>query len=258
MRLSLLQNSNNREMRYNPFVNSHPIIELPTYALIETVGFDRKAQPIDIIQIFEDYQKINPLARNIGYYSDNSASINIPDAAINARWGETIDGVSYTHDIITGTAFTAGSTKRYIIHCGGNLPEEEFRLRMIPEGLVWLYLSKFITKTTDVSFSSTIKYVHLQDVSTFKLITNYAFTNCGILGILSLPKNITRIEGTYCFWGNRFEKCNMYPMIAPVVEDIGTAFGNAAIPLHIKHGAIGYDVDPWTNTSKFSSIIADL
>lgn len=44
------------------------------------------------------------------------ATLTLPaSAGITYRWGETISGVDYVNDVASGTAFTAGSTKRYVI-----------------------------------------------------------------------------------------------------------------------------------------------
>lgn len=37
--------------------------------------------------------------------------------------------------------------------------------------------------------------------------------------------------------------------------DVISGYANT---LHIKAGAIGYNVSPWTNTAKFASIVQDL
>ncbi len=42
------------------------------------------------------------------------------------------------------------------------------------------------------------------------------------------------------------------------VGTIGFRLGGTARPLHVKNGATGYNVAPWTDTSIFSSIIYDL
>ena len=44
--------------------------------------------------------------------------------------------------------------------------------------------------------------------------------------------------------------------VAPAVQL--STWGNYAKPLHVKIGATGYNVAPWTDTAIFSSIIYDL
>ena len=49
-----------------------------------------------------------------------------------------------------------------------------------------------------------------------------------------------------------------YATSAPTVGTEGFTLTGAARPLHVKIGATGYNVAPWTNTAIFSSIIYDL
>ena len=85
-----------------------------------------------------------------------------------------------------------------------------------------------------------------------------AFGGCQSLPSITIPENVTSI-------GNgAFNECrslttvNMYPMIAPLIEDVNSTFGDNAAILHIQPGATGYGVEPWTNTAKFASIVEDL
>ena len=84
-----------------------------------------------------------------------------------------------------------------------------------------------------------------------------AFYNCtGFNGILKIPNSVNSIGPVAFSSCYGFTEYYLYPTTAPNVEP--NSFGSFAKPLHIKAGATGYNVAPWTNTSIFSSIIADL
>jgi len=65
--------------------------------------------------------------------------------------------------------------------------------------------------------------------------------------------------GNYSFAGmNNVTSVYCYATSAPTVGTGGFTLGGTARPLHVKIGATGYNVAPWTNTAIFSSIIYDL
>jgi len=85
-------------------------------------------------------------------------------------------------------------------------------------------------------------------------VSNYAFSGC--IGIKYITIN-TGTYGTSVFGGcSNVLYYNSLAMVAPTVQT--NTFGNYAKPLHVKVGATGYNVAPWTNTAIFSSIIYDL
>jgi hypothetical protein len=87
-------------------------------------------------------------------------------------------------------------------------------------------------------------------------IGDYSFSNCNKLTSINIPNAVNTI-GPGCFQScSNILVYNFYTATAPTIS--GTPFSNYAKPLHVKVGASGYNVAPWTNTAIFSSIIADL
>ena len=269
-------------------------------AFIAPANFDANAQPLNIITVFGDYNNANKAY----IYSFTSAIATLTltaSAGITYRWGETISGVDYVSDVSSGTAFTSGSTKRYVIVNNIN----SSAIANVPNGGVWLYVG---TKIYSVNSSSNnLKYVHCQNLyslttigtkafygnnsltgiltipdsvtsigqnafygcsgftgaltipNSVTTINGSAFENCsGLTGALTIPNSVTSI-GVYAFYGMRnVTSVYSYALSAPTVGTNGITLGGTARPLHVKIGATGYNVSPWTDTSIFSSVIYDL
>jgi hypothetical protein len=273
-------------------------------AFIAPAKFDANAQPLNIITVFGEYNNANKAY--IYSFTSAIATLTLPaSAGITYRWGETISGVDYVYDVVSGTAFTAGSTKRYVIvnstatslianvanHSGYN-------------GAIWIYCSSKVYGI--YAYENTyLNYVHCEDLNSITTIGINAFYGCkGLTGTLTIPNSVTTI-GNQAFANCKgltgsltipnsvttigdgaFQSCNklngiatigsgittigysgFYPiplvtewhilsLVAPSVQ-INT-WGNYAKPLHVKIGATGYNVAPFTNTEIFSSIIYDL
>jgi len=84
-----------------------------------------------------------------------------------------------------------------------------------------------------------------------------AFDGCVSLPEVTIPEGISVIAGR-AFWAcSSLKKVNILRSSAPAVN-AAYSFGNYAATLHIKAGATGFNVAPWTDTAKFASIISDL
>lgn len=256
MRFSLLQKEAGSMYRYNAF-NQTPAVVPPTMKpLIAPENFDPDAQEVNIVKKLAEYKLINPTARIAGLVSNQSGAdgqlLGNFGSTVGYFWGETIDGVEYTHTVQYGNAFTPGSTKRFVIVFGTGFQIKTLRINWA----VWQHSTSFITETLDWSFNGVIRYITYEDISSLTKINMYLITNNGMTGIVvNIPENVTHI-GVYAFWGNSIVKYNSYAMVAPSVDS--PAFSYYSVPLHVKAGATGYDVAPWNNTSIFSSVIYDL
>ena len=83
-------------------------------AFIAPANFDPASQPLNIVSVFGDYNNVNKAY--IFSFTSAIATLTLSAlAGITYRWGETISGVDYVYDVVSGTAFTAGSIKRYVI-----------------------------------------------------------------------------------------------------------------------------------------------
>jgi hypothetical protein len=88
----------------------------------------------------------------------------------------------------------------------------------------------------------------------------------GIVGIWLIAHNIALKEvvfgkGILSIDDSTFNDTNnitIFKIYALTAPSTNFSLGGTPRPLHIKAGATGYNVSPWTNTTIFSSIIADL
>ena len=240
----------------NPYIFTPAAPIYTMQPLIAPENFDPDAQELNIVKKLADYKLIEPTARLIGLVSNLSGAdgtlLGNFGTSVGYHWGETIDGVDYTHTVQSGNAFTSGSTKRFVIVFGTGFQIKTLRINWA----VWQHSSNFITETLDWSFNSVIRFITYEDIKSITKINMYLITNNGMTGIVAnIPENVTSI-GVYAFWGNSIVKYNCYAMVAPTVTS--PAFSYYSVPLHVKAGATGYDVAPWNNTSIFSQIIYDL
>ena len=161
---------------------------LNTDAFIAPANFDANAQPLNIITVFGEYNNANKAY----IYSFTSAIATLTLSAatgITYRWGETISGVDYVYDVSSGTAFTSGSIKRYVIVNNIN----SSAIATVPNGGVWLYVGTKIYSVN--SGSSYLKYVHCQNLYSLTTIDAMAFYgNNSLTGILTIPNSVTTIN----------------------------------------------------------------
>ena len=245
-------------------------------AFIAPSNFDADAQPLNIVKVFGEYNNVNK-AYIYSFTSAISTLTLSASSGISYRWGETISGVDYVYDIASGTAFTVGSTKRYVIV---NSTETSL-VAVVPSGGIWLYTSEKIYLIKSLVYSNNyFKYIHCQNLHSLTTIGTVAFYNCaGLTGTLTIPNSVTTIGnsafyncknlsgiglingnptiGTLAF--NSDVLITEWHIISPIAPSVQTnTWSNYAKPLHVSIGATGYDIAPWTNTAIFSSIIYDL
>ena len=291
-------------------------------AFIAPENFNPESQPLNIVTVIDNYDNDNK-AYIFSFTSVMTNLLLYASPGITYRWGETINGNDYVYDIESGTAFTEGSTKRYVIvnSTSASLPAT------VPNGGVWLYAREKVYSISS-QFNEYLKYIHCQDLHSVTTIENGAFHNCiGLTGSLNIPNSVIIIGNEafrnctgltdslnipnsvitigdlaffYCTGftvilnipnsvttiGNEaFRNCTGFTGIGTIngSPSIGSSAFNSvssisewhilsstapsvqmdtwdyyAKPLHVKIGATGYNIAPWTNTSIFSSIIYDL
>ena len=252
-------------------------------AFIAPANFDPASQPLNIVTVFGDYNNVNKAY--IFSFTSAIATLTLPaSSGITYRWGETILGVDYAYDVVSGTAFTAGSTKRYVIvNSTATSLMANISVSAGFNGAVWLFCSSRIYRIVAIG-SQYLKYVHLESLNSITTISNqdfYDYSGLIIEGVLTInnivttignsafsrAKAITKIVvgssvssiGTYSFAGmSKVTSVYCYATSAPTVGTGGFALNGIARPLHVKIGATGYNVAPWTDTTIFSSIIYDL
>ena len=252
-------------------------------AFIAPSNFDADAQPLNIVKVFGEYNNVNK-AYIYSFTSAISTLTLSASSGISYRWGETISGVDYVYDVASGTAFTSGSTKRYVIvNSTATSLYANISSAAGFNGAVWLYCSSRIYRIAALG-SSYLKYVHLESLNSLTSILEqdfYGYSGLKIEGILTINNIVSKIDknafanaksitkiiigssilniGTYSFAGmSSVTSVYCYALAAPTVAAYGINLGGTARPLHVKSNATGYNVAPWTNTAIFSSIIYDL
>ena len=157
-------------------------------AFVAPENFNPESQPLNIVTVIDNYDNVNK-AYIFSFTSTIPTLFLFASSGITYRWGETIDGNDYVYDIESGTAFTEGSTKRYVIvnSTFSSLPAT------VPNGGVWLYAREKIYSISS-QFNNYLKYIHCQDLHSVTTIENGAFHNCiGLTGILNIPNSVTTI-----------------------------------------------------------------
>lgn len=183
-------------------------------------------------------------------------------------------------------------TKGYVIVNNSNI-NIACSLTNVNEAL-WLYVGRYCNYFTAGYNGAAgqicrVKYIHYQNKNISFITGNisyYAFWNGSLTGVINIPARIktfnwggfangqtfnsggiTKINipsgvtsidiGTFVF--NNGVTFNFYPLVAPTIIGGENPLGYSRTGiLHIKQGATGYDVAPWTNTSVFTNIIYDL
>ena len=179
-----------------------------------------------------------------------------------------------------------GKTKRWVItnnSSNSGMGKQVCYVGNRLKGPEWLYCGKDITDimTSDASAGySSIKYIHCHSVDNLSIYSycchyggylsgalkisksatlmggiNFWSSTANITGDIEVPENIISI-GDYAFYMPGITSYKFYHSVAPTVSL--NSFSAHAKPLHIKAGATGFNVAPWTNTAIFSEIIADL
>jgi hypothetical protein len=176
-------------------------VSLGFEAYCAPAGFDRTAQAVDIYEIFKAYYATNTDAKTI--YSFTSAINTLAlDAAsgVSYRWGETIAGVDYVHDVSSGTAFTAGSTKRYVIVNNTTTSASSFTY---PKGAVWIYAGLLVDGMAS-RFNSYLTYIHCNSIDDITRLHDYSFQETNLTGILTINHNL----GSYAFSKTKITSIN--------------------------------------------------
>lgn len=172
-------------------------ITLGFEAFVASSSFDRTAQPVDIYDVFANYYITNEDAKYIYSFTSSIATLSLPSVSgISYRWGETISGVDYVYDVSSGTAFTSGSTKRYVIVSNTSA---SFSVQLV-NGVVWCYLGNFtISNFYSTDKASYLTTIHAHDLSNIVALDYNAFRrNYNLTGNLTIPDQLTSLPN-WCF-----------------------------------------------------------
>jgi hypothetical protein len=88
-------------------------------------------------------------------------------------------------------------------------------------------------------------------------IRDVAFIGCESLALIDIPFAVTSIGNAAFADCPSLNTINMYPPIAPTVA-ADSFDDNPTAVLHTPPITSGYDIEPWTNTAKFSTILTDV
>lgn len=283
LRFSLVTDKPNNMYIHNSYIHDELITDFQSFAAPE--NFTKPSQfadfglSLNIYQIYKDYS--NPNKKLIYEFTSEIATLTLPVVAnVTYRYGETISGVDYVTDVASGTAFTEGSTKRYVIVNSTVTPY--ILILTIPVGAVWIYIGKNTTRFTTGN-NSYCKYIFFEDLISLSIIDNQQCDSCSQLtGTLTIPNSITNKKlGHYAFRNNNSinkviipesitnlgvitfqgsaaiigRHYYIYCTVAPITN---SSFNARSTILHIKSGATGYDVAPWNDPAYFSQTIEDL
>lgn len=205
------------------------------------------------------YDGINPNTSLLGVEDHSNCTIEIGDFSFTGCFylsslilSSNLTSIGYasfalipiTRLIIPNSVTTVGESAFY--GCG------------VLENIIF---SSSMTTISESTFEVCYGVVNLIIPSNITLIENAAFKDCSSLETITILSNITSI-GDEAFNGSSIiDTVNIYATTAPTVN-ITNTFADIIPPtittLHISVGATGYDVAPWTNTAKFSSIVQDL
>lgn len=112
-----------------------------------------------------------------------------------------------------------------------------------------------LTRFSDCAFAECFNLLSITIPDSVTSIGISAFQGTSLPSV-TIPNSVTFIGDYAFFMCANLAIVNMYPTTAPTVG--ADTFNNNAATLHIQAGATGYDVAPWTNTAKFTSIVQDL
>ncbi|MCK9430617.1 MAG: leucine-rich repeat domain-containing protein [Candidatus Omnitrophica bacterium] len=190
---------------YHPKKSIGPVLGF--YPFVAPSGFNRTAQDVDIYDVFCKYYATNNTARFIYSFTSSIATLALGAySGISYRWGETISGTDYVYDVASGTAFTAGSTKRYVIV---NNTASSFALTYstFKIGAIWGYfgnctLTSFSPNNSYLNVQTYLKYLHFNDLESVKSIPDYALYLCtNLTGTLTFPTSSLTGIGKQAFQG---------------------------------------------------------
>lgn len=184
------------QLKFQPFI-------APSY-------FDPDAQPLNIFETYRSYySSINKNARFIYSFTSSIATLTLSViSGVTYRWGETISGVDYVYDVSSGTAFTAGSTKRYVIVNSTSATLDMYGTAnlKLPLGSVWAYFGDVtLTYICGTESNTYAMYIHCSDVDCIKGFARYAFRlNSNLTGNIYLPN----VNINFSYAGDRiFDGC---------------------------------------------------
>lgn len=173
----------------NPYISG---CSLKMEAFIAPAAFDADAQELNIFKKFCNYYTSDANAAYIFSFTSAIAALSLTAATgVTYVWGETISGIDFTSaQISSGTAFTSGSTKRWVLVYNTSSSVAV----TAPTGAVWIYGSD---KCYSYSSSSNtyLKYVHCNKLNSVTYIPINAFVSCtGLSGNLTIPSICNTIE----------------------------------------------------------------
>lgn len=171
-------------------------VKLGFFPFVAPANFDRTIQPVDIYTVFKAYFRTNANAKYIYSFTSSIDTLSLSAATgVSYRWGETIGGVDYVYDVVSGTAFTTGSTNRYVIV---NNTSTSAMGGIAPTGAVWIYYGHLI-KGISSKNNNYLNYIHLANQTSLTSVGTGAegsFDGCSNLtGLLTIPDTVTSIAG---------------------------------------------------------------
>lgn len=99
-------------------------------------------ETVNIYNKYWNYYQTNPNAKYAYTVAAASAPITLSVlTGVSYRWGETISGTDYVYDVASGTAFTVGSTNRYVIY--NDVSTDPIKARLLLGGS-WMYCGYLI------------------------------------------------------------------------------------------------------------------
>lgn len=173
---------------------------------VAPAGFDRKAQPVDIYEVFCRYYKANRTAKWI-YSVSNTTATTKPHGGTSYRYGYEISGVKYVADLADGDTITwdGSSDHRWVIvnHTTMSMmtcycQAYDGATSGYNGGAEWLYCGNWINSviTSDSnSHANEIKWIHIHDldqIDTYAYCCHYG--NHHFEGILYLSETPTIID----------------------------------------------------------------
>lgn len=172
------------------------LLDLQTF--IAAADFNIDNQPVNIYQIFLDYQNANKLF--IAAVLD-SATTSVFKNGTNYVWGEQKTGDDFitVTTVTSGTiTWTSGSTKRYVIT--NNTTTSLVALSTV-RNVYWVYISNRIYAILQDAGFTEIKAVHSSNIKVFTTIGTSVFSSTAISGDLIIPNTVTSLGGSsfrYC------------------------------------------------------------
>ena len=124
-------------------------------------------------------------------------------------------------------------------------------------GLTSMNIPDSITKIENGAFQYCDKLTSVIVPNSVTNIGLSAFEACSALISVTLGSNVKSIGMMAFQLCDSLKNLYMYPFNAPIPDSF-SFFGISDCTLHLKTGALGYDVFPWNDTGIFSSLVCDL